>query len=597
MAIPKPQPKDWLKAAADELRLGDRATIKLLQESYRHVNEILKTLPDTPDAAFGNLIYRAQLERTRKALLDEQSKLFDRLGDTVGARRVRSASRAAKLSAASNAAYLRLVGEGPLGQKLYDSATITAQRTVDTILARTQLSKVPLAERIYKTAAWMDGRLDRLITQTMATGLNAKRFAKVARDWFSPSTPGGTRYAAMRLARSEINNAFHATTLDYASSKPWVGEMEWHLSHSHPKLDECNPIAAASPYPVAEVPRKPHPQCMCYITEKAVDEDEWIDRFIAGEFDEYLNNELGIAESPVDKGVQSATGKPIQKAKAAPGLKTGSQRPATPDNINAASKAVFEQLEPGAKLEVIGRPDLGIFEVDHFKGKSVYFTNGKLENFRGLYNWRVLSEAPQRSFAERVTDAASGKQALLTAHYGLDRKLGSPGYSRMTESMRTGVNKYTSSFYKTINRYLRQGDFEFPEDREEALRFIAGIDEAMAGPGLSAEALTYRAMHNAQLIFGNRIDGDLTGLEWQEQAYTSTTASGRITKTFISGPSAPNRVLIRILVPKGTKAVEASGISTEAELLLARGTKYRIIADHGVNDRGIRNLDVEVFND
>jgi len=129
-AVPKPQPRDWLTAAADELRLGDRATLKLLQESYRNVNTILKGLPDTPDAAFGNLIYRAQLERTRRALLDEQSKLFDRLGDTVSARRLRSASRAAKLSAASDAALLSLVGEGEEGKRLYDGATITAQRIV-----------------------------------------------------------------------------------------------------------------------------------------------------------------------------------------------------------------------------------------------------------------------------------------------------------------------------------------------------------------------------------------------------------------------------------------------------------------------------------
>ena len=299
-AVPKPEPGDWLSAAIDELRQGDRATLRLLQESYRNVTRILRGLPNTPDAAFGNLIYRAQLERVRKHLLEEQARLFDRLGDVVAARRLRSASRAAKLSAASDAALLRLVGQGAEGARLYAGADITAQRTVETILARAGMSAVPLAERIYRTRVWMHGRLDRLIASTMATGLNAARFARVARDWFAPSVPGGTRYAAMRLARTEINNAFHATSIDYARSKPWVSEMEWHLSKSHPTKDKCDVLAAESPFPVHLVPRKPHPQCLCYVTEVTPDEDAWIDQFVAGEFDGYLDRELAKADNKLN---------------------------------------------------------------------------------------------------------------------------------------------------------------------------------------------------------------------------------------------------------------------------------------------------------
>lgn len=306
VAVPKPEPGDWLRAAADELRQSDQATLKLLQESYREINRILRNLPSQPDVAFGNLIYRAQLERTRRALLAEQAKLFDKLGDTVRARRLRSASRAAKLSAAANAALLRLVGQGKEGERLYEGAAITSQRTVDTVLARIGLSAVPLAERIYKTSAWMNKRLDTLIATTMARGLNAQRFAKVARDWFAPSVPGGTRYAAMRLARTEINNAFHATSIAYAQDKPWVSRMEWHLSKSHPGKDKCDVIAAASPYDVHLIPRKPHPQCMCYVTEVTPDEDEWIDRFIAGEFDDYLDAELAKADSKLGLPIKIA---------------------------------------------------------------------------------------------------------------------------------------------------------------------------------------------------------------------------------------------------------------------------------------------------
>lgn len=330
VALPKrPEPEDWLKAAATELHIGDKATLKLLQEAYREVNKSLKDLPDDASAPLGALVQRAQAERVRRELLSAQAKLFDKLGDLVSARRLRSASRAAKLSAAADAALLNLVGEGETGKKLYDGADITAQRTVETILARIGLSKVPLSQRIYDTNAWMNGRLDKLIAGTMAQGLNAKRFAKIARDWFSPSVPGGTRYAAMRLARTEINNAFHATSIDYAQSKPWVSEMEWVLSKSHTTPDKCNEYAAASPWPVHAIPRKPHPQCMCTVAEVTPDEDDWIDRFVKGEFDDYLDAELAKADGKSPQATKTATGKPIQEQTAPPVNRDAPSKPKT----------------------------------------------------------------------------------------------------------------------------------------------------------------------------------------------------------------------------------------------------------------------------
>jgi len=354
MAIPKPERQDWLKAAADELRIGDRATIKLLQESYRHINQILKGLPDQPDAAFGNLIYRAQLERTRKQLLAEQARLFTKVGDLTAARRLKAASRAAKLSRAADNALLLLVGQGAAGKRLYDGADITAQRTVETILARMGLSKVPLAERIYSTSVWMNGRLDRLITQTMAAGLNAKRFAKVARDWFAPSVPGGTRYAAMRLARTEINNAFHATSVSYAADKPWVSQMDWNLSKSHPEPDKCDLYAEQSPWDVHLVPRKPHPQCLCYVTEVSMDEDEWIDRFVAGEFDDYLDAELAKTESPTEQVTATRQPVQVQQPPAEPKKPAFDQRGFVPGNwkLQNDNEAQIREIEEELKKEM-----------------------------------------------------------------------------------------------------------------------------------------------------------------------------------------------------------------------------------------------------
>jgi hypothetical protein len=289
--VAKPEPGDWLAANAQQLRLGDRETLAMLRDAYRDVNA---QLAKVTKFSANPTIRIAQLEQTRQRLLEIQADIFDRLGDVVGARRLRAVARSQRLSAASTAHLLDLVGKGPVGEALYKAALDVSDRAIEAAMRRMGLSAVPLSERIYRTGVWMNARLNRLINSALATGLNAREFAAKARDWFNPNTPGGVRYAAMRLARTEINNAFHASAVERAAAKPWVNEMDWNLSKSHPEPDKCDSVAAESPYPASAVPARPHPQCMCYVTEAEVDEDEWIERFGEGEFDDYLDSELGI---------------------------------------------------------------------------------------------------------------------------------------------------------------------------------------------------------------------------------------------------------------------------------------------------------------
>lgn len=669
-AVPKPEPSDWLKAAAAELAAGDRATLKLLQESYREVNKILKDLPSTPDAAFGNLIYRAQLERTRRALLAEQAKLFDKLGDIVSARRLRSASRASKLSAASDAALLNLVGDGDEGKTLFDGASITSQRTVDTIIARAKLSAVPLAERIYNTKSWMNKRLDTLIATTMAKGLNAQRFAKVARDWFAPSVPGGTRYAAMRLARTEINNAFHATSIVYAGQKPWVQNMEWHLSKSHPAPDICNKVAADSPYLVTAVPRKPHPQCMCYVTEQQVDEDEWIDRFINGEFNDYLDGKLATANAQL--GLKPDT-------PSAPKTKKQQQKPAPakePDAVKLPSaaktvdlpkdSAAVEQsvrqayvdlaVKPGDEVSIadlrdkladVPKRDLdqALLKMDRERkiqlepnphrinltardkaaaiplgGEDMHLLTIAKKDLTDVLerkdNGRGNTVGPDAGttgrevpgpnsggagqsgttgaqFDDRVTSAATDEEALAASAWGLSRGELPPEFKGFWAR---AVGGYTGSWYRSINKLARGQQLNFLEepDREEAQELLETLDEAFAAvPGSAEEALVFRGILDASLLFGDRTDGDLTGLEWLEQANVSTTAREIRTKVFLS--AGASRMRMRILLPKGTKMIQASSRNAEAEVLVKRGERFRIVRDNGVDSAGVRNIDVELI--
>jgi hypothetical protein len=453
MAIPKPDPKDWLKASATELRLGDRETLKLLQESYKAVQTALEGLPDGEGAAFGKLVQRAQMERVRRELLAEQARLFDRLGDKVSARRLRSATRAAKLSRVADRALLNLAGAGDEGKRLYDGATITAQRTLDTMLARIGLSKLPLAERIYNTRVWMDGRLDRLINGELSKGLNAARFAKVARDWFNPSVKGGTRYAAMRLARTEINNAFHATSITYAQDKPWVSKMDWNLSDSHPVPDKCNEYADLSPWDVYAVPRKPHPQCLCNVTERAMGEDEWMDKFIAGDFDEYLDRELDKADEQL--GIKREPQKAKKVGTSAPGPVVALQKALVPSTL-------------------VDAPPLQEFQKNRYGGR-----------FFG-YNSESMSTAKERSPAENL--ALLDQQSLV--------ELQTTTYlpSRL-EALRALDEEFTRRTGQTNDRFFERQMVEFlstPEGVEKARSADAVLSQEVSKLA-DADALAHAA--------------------------------------------------------------------------------------------------------
>lgn len=292
MAIPQPEPHDWIRANAQELAVTDREVLAMLRDASKAVNKELADLVarDSPLISAG--VRRAQLEQTRSRLLAKQGEIFERLGDIISARRAHAAARSQRLSAAADAALLALVGKGAEAQYLYEAALHASQRAIDTAIARMKLSALPLSRRIYQSNLWMNGRLGKLINETLAVGLNARTFVKKARDWFNPNTPGGVRFAAMRLARTEINNAFHAMSAQKYAETPWIRKVEWNLSGSHPKPDECNALADASPYETDETPARPHPQCMCYITPISEDEDDFVENFLKGDYDEYLDAEL-----------------------------------------------------------------------------------------------------------------------------------------------------------------------------------------------------------------------------------------------------------------------------------------------------------------
>lgn len=162
---------------------------------------------------------------------------------------------------------------------LRDSVRATAEAGIRTDATR---QAAQLSERVYKNAALSSGSVERVIRSGIIQGLSARELAASVRQYIHPSTPGGTSYAAKRLARTELNNAFHQRQIAVAQ-KPWVEAIHWNLSGSHPRKDRCDDYATQNRHdlgrgnwPKDDVPNKPHPQCLCFMTYEMQSEADFL---------------------------------------------------------------------------------------------------------------------------------------------------------------------------------------------------------------------------------------------------------------------------------------------------------------------------------
>ena len=443
----------------------------------------------------------------------------------MAARRASAASRAARLSAAADAALLSLVGKSPQAQYLYDSALQVSQRAIDVALQRMRFSAVPLSQRIYNTSVWMNGRLGKLINETLASGLNAREFAARARDWFNPNTPGGVRYAAMRLARTEINNAFHSISAQKYAETPWINQVDWNLSGSHSTPDECDLYARQSPFPADKVPARPHPQCLCNITPRSVGEDEFVENFLKGDYDEYLDGELeknGWVE---------------------------------PEQADSAVEAGTTRQTP---VEEVRMP--------------------------------VSPSSPE---------PLTGQAAHDVVKKGLFKR------GTLTPEQRKAVQTYETGWFMVINNYLRGITTRDDVDQRD-IRTIELLDSAYEDSVLEQPIQTWRGMFRSKNLFGDRLDGDLTGFSWHEKAYGSTTSDRAVTEKFTLADNrqdpkyAGQNVIAKLLIQPGVQAIEIStdkqGSPTngpQAEIALGRNTQWTVTKDGGYVD-GIREIEITI---
>jgi hypothetical protein len=248
----------------------------------------------------GAVVRSAQIMQAMTAISSALGALWTDIGDLTAAGQQDAMTEALRQSFDWDLVLLRLGLPAKKRNAMRNSLLEAGRFNVEAMLARVYKTRLPLSEQVYKTAAlaqgWVESRLDRGI----ARGLTVAELAREVRQHINPATPGGTSYAARRLARTEINAAYHAVTIVEAEDKPWVTGLKWRLSGSHPTRDICDIYAnndhsglGKGVFSQGEVPGKPHPQCLCTVFPTLLPDEVFIDQLANGVFDNYIATTYG----------------------------------------------------------------------------------------------------------------------------------------------------------------------------------------------------------------------------------------------------------------------------------------------------------------
>lgn len=165
----------------------------------------------------------------------------------------------------------------------------------------------------------------------------------------------------------------------------------------------------------------------------------------------------------------------------------------------------------------------------------------------------------------------------------------------------------------TASMALREGDenpnwdtslygMDYPE-------FLDQMDRATAPSSDGFEV--WRGLGSAREVFGDALEQDLTGKQWTDPAYASTSVDRTVAHNYARSSGGDEQVVLRIVAPKGTPSATLNhgsgdfdddpddddfmiGGEDDAEVLLGRGLTYQVVADTGPSRDGIRQLDVVV---
>lgn len=294
---PDQQRANWLVRYVGVQKAYDKKVIRALKLA---ADDALEAADKWDRMNIGDRTKRFQFDLVAKEIRSVVADLFKGLVPILRQGQMDAAEAAAKALLAEDAKVLEALFPDRNMRKEWESSfTASARHTIGAMVNRVAgvSPTYTLSRRVYKSGALSSNQLQRQINSSLARGSSAKELADLVRKSILPNTPGGVSYAAMRLGRTEINNAFHTQSIISLKDEPWVDQVQWNLSgvHKPDPGDPCETYAAQGTFDKNEVPLKPHPQCMCYVTPVMVAFDDFATNLAAGVYDSYYQKEYNAA--------------------------------------------------------------------------------------------------------------------------------------------------------------------------------------------------------------------------------------------------------------------------------------------------------------
>lgn len=288
--------KTWLQRYLRIQGATDTRIRTILIEGADSAESALSALNSNPNFSAG--VRSAQLRLVMREIRGVLNDLFGELKPVISDGQGKSAVGAVDAFAKTDREYLVAAFRNSAGSlreidNFIDGQRTSAQLGVANAISRIQHSDKPLSERVYRTRFLATRWVQNTVTSHVMRGSSAIDIAKDVRRSIRPNTPGGVSYAALRLGRTELNNAFHATSVELAKDRPWVEGMRWNLSQVH-EIDPANPEICEQYhtriFPVDQVPGKPHPQCRCFVTPELEAFDSFLRNLTSGQYRSWISN-------------------------------------------------------------------------------------------------------------------------------------------------------------------------------------------------------------------------------------------------------------------------------------------------------------------
>lgn len=486
-------------------------------------------------------------------------------------------------------------------ETLVGSLRATAQSGLKSDAAR---RKRQLSARVYRQRALDDGKVEEMIRAGIISGLSAKELAADVRKYVSPRTKGGASYAAMRLARTEINNAFHERQIEGAK-RPGVSRVKWNLSGSHKVPDECNVYAShggQGEWPPEEIPDKPHPQCFCYLTYITFEPQEFKAKLEAGDFDDEINRRtrenmarLGQKVGPVtplsvvpDKvqNKKPLTGQAVHDSVPKGLFKRGSMTPQQRKELKTYETGWFIVVNNFLREKRQNDPDYKREQLTVDRMKEALDGSvlpNPIQTWRGMYNSRLVFG---ESFDSDLTDftwddlgfGSTTTNEEITDNFRAPESLD----NRIRKAYKELLKGKSSQEVSLVS--LRDKLDDVPHG--QLTRKLLELDrqrKIILDADPNRNALTDRAKAAAISLGG-------------EEMHLITIEEKNL------GLNITDNVKMKVIVPAGVKALETSSSTKgssengpQAEITLQEGLTWRVVKDHGYNPEGIRELEVEVY--